>query len=92
LDHMTWKEFYLLLSSSSSSSSFFHSTLYRAQVFSEYFGFPCQAFHRLLHTRHHPSSRAGTIGQIVADIPNGLSHSSRNEKKLELLRTYKIVK
>jgi hypothetical protein len=26
------------------------------QVFSEYFSFPCQAFHRSLHTRHHPSS------------------------------------
>jgi hypothetical protein len=25
------------------------------QVFSEYFGFPYQAFHRLLHTHHHPS-------------------------------------
>jgi hypothetical protein len=32
------------------------------QVFSEYFGFPCQfSFHRLLHT-HHLSSGAGTIG------------------------------
>jgi hypothetical protein len=26
----------------------------QGQVFSEYFGFPCQSFHRLLHTRHHP--------------------------------------
>jgi hypothetical protein len=33
------------------------------QVFSEYFGFPCQsAFHLLLHT-HHLSSGAGTRGQ-----------------------------
>jgi hypothetical protein len=32
------------------------------QVFSEYFGFSCQSFHRLLHT-HHPSSGAGTIEQ-----------------------------
>jgi hypothetical protein len=33
------------------------------QVFSEYFGFPCQSsFHWLLHN-HHPSSGAGTIGQ-----------------------------
>jgi hypothetical protein len=37
------------------------------QVFSEYFCFPCQAFHRLLHTHHHPSSLARTIGEIVAD-------------------------
>jgi hypothetical protein len=35
------------------------------QVFSEYFGFPCQfSFHRLLHTHHHPSSGAGTVGQM----------------------------
>jgi hypothetical protein len=34
------------------------------QVFSEYFGFPCQSsFHRLLHNHHHLSSGAGTIGQ-----------------------------
>jgi hypothetical protein len=30
------------------------------QVFSEYFGFPCQfSFHRLLHTHHHLSTWAG---------------------------------
>jgi hypothetical protein len=33
------------------------------QVFSEYLGFLCHSFLRLLHT-HHPSSGAGTIGQI----------------------------
>jgi hypothetical protein len=43
------------------------------QVFSEYFSFPCHSFHRLPHTHHHPSSGAGTIGQTVADVPNGLS-------------------
>jgi hypothetical protein len=44
------------------------------QVFSEYFGVPCQfLFHRLLHT-DHVSSGAGTIGQLVADVPSGLSH------------------
>jgi hypothetical protein len=43
------------------------------QVFSEYFGFPCQfSFHRLLHTHHLPSD-AGTIDQSVADVPSGLS-------------------
>jgi hypothetical protein len=42
------------------------------QVFSEYFGFTCQfSFHQLSHT-HHISSRAGTIGQTVAGVPNGL--------------------
>jgi alpha-glucuronidase len=29
-------------------------------------------FHRLLHT-HHLSSGAGTIGQLVTDVPSGLS-------------------
>jgi hypothetical protein len=24
------------------------------QVFSEYFGFPCQSFHRFLHYHNHP--------------------------------------
>jgi hypothetical protein len=52
------------------------------QVFSEYFGFPCQfSFHRLLHTHHHLSSGAGTIGQQVADVPSGLSLTPRRETK-----------
>jgi hypothetical protein len=34
------------------------------QVFSEYFGLPCQSlFHQLLHNHLHLSSGAGTIGQ-----------------------------
>jgi hypothetical protein len=53
-----------------------------AQVFSEYFGFPCQfLFHRLLHSHHHLSSGAGTIGQIVADVPSGLSLTPTQEIK-----------
>jgi hypothetical protein len=43
------------------------------RVFSKYLSFPYQSFHRLLDTNYHPSSRAGTIGQIVADIPSGIS-------------------
>jgi hypothetical protein len=35
-------------------------------VSSEYFGFPCQSFHRLLHTHYHPLSGVGRIGQLVA--------------------------
>jgi hypothetical protein len=43
------------------------------QVFSEYFCFACQfSFHRLLHT-HRLSFGAGTVGQIVADVPSELS-------------------
>jgi hypothetical protein len=41
-------------------------------VYFEYFGFPCQfSFHQILHT--HISSVAGTIGQLMADVPRGLS-------------------
>jgi hypothetical protein len=44
------------------------------QVFSEYLGFPCYfSFYRLFHTHHHLPSGPGTIGQIVADVPSGLS-------------------
>jgi hypothetical protein len=44
------------------------------QVFSEYFGFPCQSsFHQLLPNHHHLSSEAGTIGQTVAAVSSGLS-------------------
>jgi hypothetical protein len=42
-------------------------------VLSEYLGFPYQfLFHQLLHI-HHLSSEAGTIGQLEADVPSGLS-------------------
>jgi hypothetical protein len=56
------------------------------QVFSDYFGFLCQfSFHRLFHTHHHLSSGAGTIGQLVADVPSGLSLTPSHEtKKMQL--------
>jgi hypothetical protein len=42
------------------------------QVFSKYFGFPCQfSLHWLLHIYHHLSSGTGTIGQTVADVQSG---------------------
>jgi hypothetical protein len=43
------------------------------KVFSKYFGFSCQSFYRLLHIHYHPSSGAGKIGQIMADVPSGLN-------------------
>jgi hypothetical protein len=44
------------------------------EVFSKYFCFPCQSFHLLLHAHHHhPSSRTGTTGQMVACMPSGLN-------------------
>jgi hypothetical protein len=49
-------------------------------VFSKYFGFPCQfSFHQMLHTRL--SSGADTVGQIVADVPSGLSLTPPQEIK-----------
>jgi hypothetical protein len=52
------------------------------QIFSEYFGFPCHfSFHRLLHIHHHLSSGAGTIGQLVSDVPSRLSLTSPQETK-----------
>jgi hypothetical protein len=58
------------------------------QVFSEYFDFPCQSFHRLLHTHHHPSSGAGTLGQTVADVPNGLILTPSQETKKKIFPTF----
>jgi hypothetical protein len=52
------------------------------QVFSEYFGFPYQfLFHQLFHIHHHLSSGAGTISQLVADVPSGLSRIPPQEIK-----------
>jgi hypothetical protein len=57
-------------------------------VFFEYFGFPCQSFHRLLYI-HHLSSGAGTIGQLVAYVPTGLisPHLKKHNHLQNLLST-----
>jgi hypothetical protein len=60
------------------------------RVFSEYFGFPCQfSFHLLVHT-HHLTSGAGTIGQIVADVPSGLSLTQHQEIKKKIMFEFPI--
>jgi hypothetical protein len=52
------------------------------QIFSEYFSFPCQfSFHQMPHPQLHLPSGAGTIGQIDADVPSGLSHTPPQGKK-----------
>jgi hypothetical protein len=52
------------------------------QVFSEYFGFSCQfSFHWLIDTHHQLSFGAGAIGQIVSDVPSGLSPTPPQEIK-----------
>jgi hypothetical protein len=62
------------------------------QVFSEYFGFLCRfSFHRLLHIHHHLSSWAGTIYQLVADVPSGLSLTPLQEKKKQKKTKKKLI-
>jgi hypothetical protein len=61
------------------------------QVFSEYFGFSCQSLlYQLLQNHHHLSSASGTVGQLVADVPNGQSHptENNNNKPETLLERY----
>jgi hypothetical protein len=49
------------------------------RVSSKYFRFHCQfSLRQMLYT--HPSSGTGTIGQLVAGIPNGLSLTPPQEK------------
>jgi hypothetical protein len=60
-------------------------------VFSEYFGFSCQfSFDRLLHT-YHLSSGAGTIDQLMADVPSGLSLTPPQEIKEKVLAPEEVL-
>jgi hypothetical protein len=61
------------------------------EVFSEYYGFPCHSFHRLLHI-HRPSPGAGTVAQTVATVPSGLilPHHEKLKKKCYLGRFQRI--
>jgi hypothetical protein len=46
---------------------------------------PCQfSFHQLLHIGHHLSFGAGTVGQLMADVPSGpsLTPSTRGQRPL----------
>jgi hypothetical protein len=57
-----------------------------AQIFSEYFGFACQSFHRLLDI-HHLSSGACAKSQLVADVPSVLSLTPQTKKNNNLRNT-----
>jgi hypothetical protein len=60
------------LRSQAKSVGFVVDNVVLGQVFFQFFGFPCQlSFHRLLHI-HHLSFRAGTISQLMVDVPSGL--------------------
>jgi hypothetical protein len=55
---------YLNSKTGSSHVGFVVDKVGMGQVFSKYFGFPCQSsFHQFLHNHHHLSSGAGKIGQ-----------------------------
>jgi hypothetical protein len=54
------------------------------QVFSEYFGFPCQSFHRLLHT-HYPSSGAVIIAKYWPTYEKDSSLTPTQGKKQRLI-------
>jgi hypothetical protein len=62
------------------------------QVFSEYFGFPCQSsFYELLHNHHHLSSGAGTIGQQWPTYQvDSVSPHPEKLKKKKLLICYRV--
>jgi hypothetical protein len=57
------------------------------QVFSEYFGFPYQSFHRLLHNRHHHPGRYnrtfGPLGINGLHSPPPHTHTKNATKILE---------
>jgi hypothetical protein len=53
------------------------------QVFSEYFGFPCQPFHRLFQTHlYSSSSSAGTVGDLVASVIVILATTAQQATKI----------
>jgi hypothetical protein len=54
------------------------------QVFFEYFAFPCYfPFHQMPHA--HLPTGAGSINQIVADVPSGLNLTLHDKIKKEKL-------
>jgi hypothetical protein len=67
------------------------------QVFSSYFGFPCHSINWMLDTQPQLSFEAGTLGQIMADVPSGLSLTparktkTKKKKKNYWLKAKKIV-
>jgi hypothetical protein len=66
---------------SSNHVEFMMENVVLEQVFSDYFGFPCQfSFHRLFYTQL--SSGAGTTGQLVADVPSELSLTTLRKIKI----------
>jgi hypothetical protein len=63
-------------------------------VLLEYFGFLAISHFTdcSTHNHHHLSSRAGTVSQIVADVPSGLSFTPLPPKTLHLTETHMLGK
>jgi hypothetical protein len=60
------------------------------QVSSEYFGFPCPfSLNQMLHTPLSPG--AATVGQLVADVPSGLSVTLPHHTKLKQKVSYMSI-
>jgi hypothetical protein len=51
--------------------------------------FPLPIFIPPIH--HHLSSGAGTIGQLVTDVPNGLRHTPPQETKKKTKKFFNVV-
>jgi hypothetical protein len=54
------------------------------QVFSEYFGFPCQSFHRFLHHHNHPGLALSGRSVEWTLIPPPLHKLKKIQKTLQL--------
>jgi hypothetical protein len=57
------------------------------QALSEFFTLHCQSLHQLFRTHHHTSSEGGSIGEVVADVPSGLSLAALQERKKMLSKS-----
>jgi hypothetical protein len=59
------------------------------QILSEYIGFPCQfSFHQILRTQL--SSGAGTIGQLVGNVPSRLILIPPHEIKKKIIAYFTL--
>jgi hypothetical protein len=54
--------------------------------------FPLPPIHRLFHTRHHPPSGAGTVGQTVGQVPTGLIPTQPQQTKCQINLKEMILK
>jgi hypothetical protein len=63
----------------------------QGQVFSEYFGFPCQSFHQFLHHHNHPGLAQEAIGGRSAGWTLDSTPHYTNLKK-KILQVYQTAR